>query len=163
MFSVHRTVHVSHAQYFLARGSSAQAALFCVLSPKQSSRAHVMFRTLVDPAPFSSTLSTATSSSLLYPPNRTNPCALQSGLLFGPFAELSPLTGYEPNALVEVSSTEVTTVFLPSRKASIGLTYNSGEDIFSTPAVSEVDERSDLEILVSPLLTPERDKVQPHP
>ena len=68
-----------------------------------------MFRTLLDPAPFSSTLSTPTSSSLLFPPNRKNPCAPQSGLSLGRFAEQSPLTGYEPNALVEVSSTKVTT------------------------------------------------------
>ena len=62
------------------------------------------------------------------------------GLLFGRMAEQSPLAGYEPNAPVDVSSTEVATL-LPSRKASIGLTYNSGEDIVTTPAVSEVDER----------------------
>ena len=48
-----------------------------------SSRAHVMFRTLLDPAPFSSTLSTPTSSStLLCPSNRTNPCAFARTLVW---------------------------------------------------------------------------------
>ena len=65
-----------------------------------------MFRTLLDPAPFSSTLITPTSSSLLYPSHRTNPCASPQGLWIGRMAEQSPLTGYEPNALVEVSRTE---------------------------------------------------------
>ena len=54
---------------------------------------------------------------------------------------------------VEVSSTEVTTTILPSRKDSVGSTYNSGEDIATILAVSEVDERSDLGMLASPLLT----------
>ena len=119
-----------------------------------SSRAHVIFGTLFDPAPFSSTLSISTSSSLLYP------CAPQSGLLFGRFAEKSPLTGYEPNAPVEVSSTEVITL-LPSSKASICSTCDSGDDIITAPAVSEVDERSDLGMLASPLSTLER-QVRPH-
>ena len=101
---------------------------------------------------------TPTSSSLLYPPNRTNPRAPQPGFLFGRFTEQSPLTGCEPNAPVEVSSTEVTTTLLHSRKASIGSTYNSGEDIVTTLAVSQVDERSDLGMLASPLLTHERDR-----
>ena len=35
------------------------------------------------------------SSSLLFPPKRPNPSAPQTGLLFGRFAEQSPLTGYE--------------------------------------------------------------------
>ena len=116
-----------------------------------------MFRALLDPAPLSSTLSTPTSSSLLLPPNRTNPCEPQAGLWFGCFAGQSPLTGCEPNAPVGVTSTEVTETLLPSRKESIGSTYNSGEDNPITPAVSEVDERSDLGMLASPLLTKERE------
>ena len=115
-----------------------------------------MFRTLHDPAPLSSTLSTPTSSFFFFPPSRINPCAQQSGLLFGRFAEQSPLTGYEPNALVQVSSTEVTTTFLPSRKASISSTYNSGGSIVTSLAVSEVDERTDLGMLALLLLTRER-------
>ena len=42
----------------------------CCLPQLSSSRAHVMFRTLLDP-PLSSTQSTPTSSSLLYSQNRT--------------------------------------------------------------------------------------------
>ena len=60
--------------------------------------------------------------------------------MFARFAEESPLVGYEPNALVEVSRTEVTTTLLLSRKASIGSTYNSGDDIAATPAASEMDD-----------------------
>ena len=63
-----------------------------------------------------------------------------------------------------ISPTEVTTMLLPSRKTSIGSTYSSGEDTFTTPAVSEVDERSNLGMLASPLLTQEREserEVQP--
>ena len=120
-----------------------------------------MFHTLLDHVPFSLQHVASISSSLLNPPNRTNPCAPQSGLWFGRFAEQSPLTGYEPSALVEVSSTEVTTTLLPSGKASIGSTHNSGEDIVTTLAVSEVDERSDLGKLASPLLSQERDKREP--
>ena len=115
-----------------------------------------MFHTSLEHAPFSLQHDTPTSSSLFYPPNRTNPCAPQPGLLCGRFAVQSPLTGCEPNALVQVSSTDATTTLLPSRKASIGSTYKSGEDIVTTPAVSEVDERSDLGMLASPLLTRER-------
>ena len=47
-------------------------------------------------------------------------------------------------ALVEVSSTEVTTTLLPSGKDNIGSTYNSGEDIAIHPPVSDVHERSDF-------------------
>ena len=50
VYTVHRTAHDTHAQTFLARGSSYP-------------RAHVMFRTMHDPAPFSATLNTPTSSS----------------------------------------------------------------------------------------------------
>ena len=69
-------------------------------------------------------------------------------------------TGYESNAPVEDGSTDVTTVLLPSRTASIGSTYNSGEDIGTTSAVLEVDERSKFGMLASALLT--REKMQPH-
>ena len=43
-------------------------------------------------------------------------------------------------------------------KASIGSTCNSGEDIVTTHAVSEVDERSNLGMLAPPLLTQEGEK-----
>ena len=52
----------------------------------------------------------------------------------------TPLTGYEPNVIVEVSSAEVTPTLLPSTRASFGSADNSGEDVTTTPVSSEVDE-----------------------
>ena len=57
------------------------------------------------------------------------------------------MTVYVPNDSVEVGSTEVTTVLSPPPRASIGSTYNSGEDIATTPALSEVDGRPNLGLL----------------
>ena len=62
----------------------------------------------------------------------------------GRLAEQSPLTGYEPNATVEVSSAEVTLVLPPSRRASFCTVYNSGEDVTTTLVSSEVDERQNM-------------------
>ena len=70
--------------------------------------------------------------------------------LLDPLDRTILLTGYEPNDPVVVGSTDVTTVLLPSREASIGSTDNSGEDIVTTPALSEV---ANLGMLASPLLT----------
>ena len=50
-------------------------------------------------------------------------------------------------------------MLLPSRRASIGSTYNSGEDI-ATPASSEMDERQCMGMLASPLFTQKRDAVK---
>ena len=86
----------------------------------------------------------------------------QHGVQLGRFAEQCPMTVYEPNDSVEVDTTEVTTVLSPPRRASIGSTYNSGEDSATTPALSEVDGRLNLGLLASPLLTEER-QVQLHP
>ena len=60
------------------------------------------------------------SSSLLFPSHWPTTSTPQTGLLFGRFAALSPLTGYEPDTPVDVSSTERTTMLLPSGKATIG-------------------------------------------
>ena len=70
----------------------------------------------------------------------------------GRLALQSPLTGYEPNATVEVSSAEVTPVLLPSRRASFCSVKNSGQDVTTTPVSSEVDERQSMGMLASPLL-----------
>ena len=75
---------------------------------------------------------------------------------FGRFAEQSPLTDYEPNDPVDVSSTEGTPMLLPSRRASIGSTKKSSEDIATTLASSEVDERQSMGMLASPLFTRKR-------
>ena len=42
-------------------------------------------------------------------------------------------------------------MLLPARKASVGSTYNSGEDVATTPVSSEVDERQSIGMLASPL------------
>ena len=52
-------------------------------------------------------------------------------------------------------------MLLPSRTACIGSTYNSGEDIATTLASSEVDEGLNLGMLASPLLTQKRGKCSP--
>ena len=62
----------------------------------------------------------------------------------GRLAEQSPLTGYEPNATVEVSSAKVTPVLPPSRRASFCTVYDSGEDVITTLVSSEVDERQNM-------------------
>ena len=104
----------------------------------------------------SPTQSTASSSSPVFPSYQTTTCTPPTGLLLGRFAVQSPLTGYEPNASVEVSSTEVTPTLFPSRNGSIGSPYNSGDDTATTPAVSEVGKRSDWGMLASPLFSQER-------
>ena len=58
----------------------------------------------------------------------------------------------------EVSSTEVATMLLPSRRANTGSTCNSGEDIAATPASSEVDGRPNWGMLASPVFTQKSDK-----
>ena len=148
----------SHAQFFLVRVAKVfkltlQCSL-CALSPKHSScRAHVIFRTLLDPPLTSPSQSTPTSSSLLFP------SPLDSCLADLP--EQSPLTGSEPNAPVEVSSTEATPIIFSSKKGSIGSTCNSVDDLATIPLVSEIGERADLGMLASPLLSRERDKCEP--
>ena len=53
-------------------------------------------------------------------------------------------------------------MLLPSRRASVGSTCYSGEVIAITPASSEVDERPNLGMLASPLLTPKREASAAH-
>ena len=66
----------------------------------------------------------------------------------GRVAEQSLPAGFEPNDLVEVSSKEVSPVLSPSRRASVGSTDNSGED---------VDERQSMGMLASPLFAQKRE------
>ena len=47
-------------------------------------------------------------------------------------------------------------MLLPSRRASIGPTFNSGEHIATTTASSELDERQNLGMLASPLFIQRR-------
>ena len=161
MQTVHLTSHaftcatVSHAWLKL----TLQCSL-CALSPKHSSsHAHVMFRTLLDPPQTSPSQSTPTLSALLFPSHWPTTCTAQTGLLFcGRFAEQSPLTGYELNAPVEVSSTETKPIILPSRKGSIGWTCNSVDGLTTTSAVREICERSDLGMLASSQSSQERER-----
>ena len=46
-------------------------------------------------------------------------------------------------------------------KQALDRLYNSGKDIATTRAVSEVDEKSELGMLASLLLTQEKDKCEP--
>ena len=86
----HHTRNFSRAWRMLALQCS-----LCAFSPKSSSsRAHVMFRTLLDPPLTSPTLSTPTTSSPLFISNRPATCSPPTGLLFGRSAEQSPLSGY---------------------------------------------------------------------
>ena len=137
-----------------------------------------MFRTFLDSAPLSLQHDTPTSSSLRYPSQRTNPSAPQPELLFGRFCRTDPahnshhlavtikhlihraaglfgrlaiqcrLTGYMPNAIVEIGSPEVTSIHRPSRRTSFCSVYNSGEDVTSARVSSEVDESQSIERLV---------------
>ena len=93
-------------------------------------------RTLPDPqfsSPFSTSFSahalgSSTSPSLLYPSMSPSAATLQGGLWFGRLAEQSPLTGYEPKALIEVSS-EHTPVISLSRRGSL----DTNVDDLATP------------------------------
>ena len=68
-------------------------------------------------------------------------CNPHPGGHFGRFAEQSLLACYQLNDPVEVSSKEVAPMLLPSRRASVGSTHDSCEDIPATPVSSEVDEK----------------------
>ena len=57
---------------------------------------------------------------------------------------MSARKGDEPNATVEISSTEVTPVHRPSRRTSFCSVHNCGEDVASAALSSEVDERRSI-------------------
>ena len=108
--TVHSPRTQSHAHFFVARGSRAcqrscvyiAAFLVRVIFKKKSPRSHAMFGTLLGPPLTAPSQSTATSSSRLFPSDRTPTVTL----LFGGLAERSPLTSYEPDyfAFKEVQS-----------------------------------------------------------
>ena len=127
-----RTCHTRKSLF--ACGSS----LHCHVAKQSSPHARFMSYAWLDRITF---LLPHSTPSLHYLSNRSNSCVPQRRVPFGRMAEQSPLTGCEPSDLVEVSSTEVTTMLSPLRKASIGSTYNSGEDVATTPASSEVEKR----------------------
>ena len=75
----------------------------------------------------------------------------------GRLAVQSPLSGYEPNTTVKISSAEVPPIHLPSRRASFCSVNNSGQGATTTPGSSEVDERQSMGVLASPLLMQKRE------
>ena len=75
-----------------------------------------------------------TTPSLLFLSASSTLAAPQGGLLFGRLAEQSPLTGYEPKTLIEVSS-EHTPINLPSRKSSLDTDL---DDLATTVDASEI-------------------------
>ena len=66
----------------------------------------------------------------------------QTAARFGRVATQSLVTVYEPNVIVEFSSTEVTLVHPPSRRRMLCSVKNSGEDTASSPVSFEVDEKT---------------------
>ena len=76
---------------------------------------------------------------------------------FGRWTIQSPLTGYGPNAIVEISSTKINPVHFPLRRTSFCSEDNSGEDVTTTPVSSEVHERRSIRRLTSPLLMQKRE------
>ena len=80
--------------------------------------------------------------------------AQQDGLVL--LAIQSPLAGYEPTTTVEINIAKVTSVHLPSRRASLCSVFKSGEDATTTLVSSEVDEKQSMGMLASPLLMQKR-------
>ena len=114
--AIHRTSHVPRTQTFssVAQAELALRSLHCFASFLErvilASTLHVA-RGLYMVWPH--TFFPHSTPSRLDPPNKSISCVPRQGLMFGRCAEQSPLTGYEPYDLVEVSSTEVTTMLLP--------------------------------------------------
>ena len=138
--------HVSRA----AHGDSPHRvhSLSCVVL-QQSSHERASCRTLgLITHPQSTSVRPSRQGQSLCAATRT--CLVpQQGLMSGRSFKQSPSTSYEPNSPVEDSSAEVTTMLSASTEASIGSTFNSGEDLGTIHAVSMVAERSNWATLVS--------------
>ena len=91
------------------------------------------------------------TSPLLPSRGDEHPPDLRTAGFFGHLAMQSPLTVYEPNAIVEISSTEVTLIHRRSRRIRFCSVYNSNADVTSLPVSSEVDERQSIGRLSSSL------------
>ena len=125
-----RTCHTrKHFRVWLTRSSRfAARTVLCHVARWSPSQAHFMSHaqcTWLDRILLP--LQHRTPSSLC-PAQRSIRHDPQHGVQFGRFAEQCSMTVYEPNDSVEESSTEVTTVLSPPRRASIGSIYNPGED-----------------------------------
>ena len=126
-----------------------------IMSRSHSSLSEHDLQTLRSTFPSSS----SDSISLFVPSRDDNPIPPnpRTARLFGSVAMQRPLTGYEPNAIVEISCTEVAPLHFASRMRSFCSVYNSGEDATSAPVSSEVDEKQSIERLASPLLIQKRE------
>ena len=148
--TAHRTAHNLHTQTFfwrvaegLDKGSRSHCCSVCCFSLKYHLHERTSCRkTWLDRSPFSFT----TQKLLSTRPSRQDH-SLRAATRYLCLAVLPNRARSQvmTNAPVEVSSTDVTTMLLASRKASIGSTYHSGEDIVTTLAVSEEYERSSFE------------------
>ena len=116
-----------------------------LLDPQLSPHVSTTFLTL---APGSST-----SPSLLYPSMSPSTATLRGGLCFGRMAEQSPLTGYWPKSLIEVSS-EHTPIVLPSTRGSLDTNV---DDLATTLDASEFHDTTDVGRLTSSLFSQERE------
>ena len=111
----------------------------CTSAHSQKSSTHSMFhRPLLDvphPCPsFCSTPPPSTPNSLFMDGIRRPSCATPPGrLLFGQLAESTPLTGFEPETCIDVSS-EHTPINYPSRRDSFNIENN---DLTTTVAAPE--------------------------
>ena len=97
--------------------------------------------------------SPTTSPSLLYPSASPSTATLQGGFCFGRLAEQSPLTGYEPKPLIEVSS-EHTPINLPSTKGSLDTNL---DDLATTVDAFEMLDTTYVGRMTSPLFSQERE------
>ena len=94
-----------------------------------------------------------TDPSLLYHSTSSTAATRQGGLFFGRLAEQSPLIGYEPKTLIEVSS-EHTPINLHLRKSSLDTDLN---DLATTVDASEIIDTTGVTQLTSPLFSQERE------
>ena len=77
------------------------------------------------------------------------------GAQFGRFAEQPLFTDYELHDLMEVSNSEVAPTLFQGSSARSASTFNSGEDIASTPVESKINDAQFLRMLASPRYTQE--------
>ena len=159
MSTVHRTAHATFSRVWLKvkQRMCHVKELFIILAH------HVSFAHVVVCTRSSTLRSTcpvlAHFPSLLLPSRGDNPIPPnpRTAGLFGRLAVQIPLTGYEPDAILNISSTEVVLVHHAPRRTSFCSENNSGEDATSAPVSSEVDERQSIGRLASPLLMPKRE------
>ena len=149
---LHRTARMSHTQTFsrvwlkeLNRPAPARIVVvffFCVSFQKKSHLHSPQVlndaQSLLPDFPFPPPQH---APSLYIPRTVLNPAihAMEASLVDWSNNVLSQVN--EPNVTLELSSTEVTLVLLPSRRSSFVSAYNTGEDVTTALVSPEVDER----------------------